>query len=132
MNPTPPTAHEAHENHGGPTDVENEGINAGFVFGIMLGTIVIVIMLVTVGFTVTGVKRLEIRNAATAAIQYPELRDVRAAATSRLTHYAAVDAANGVYQIPIAEAMKVIANETYAQGAQPAHSTELRLAQPIK
>lgn len=132
MNPTSSTVHDTHDHHGGPTDVENEGINTGVVFGIMLGTIVIVIMLVMVGFTVTGVKSLEIRNAATAAIQYPELRDVRAEAASRLSHYATVDAANGIYQIPIQEAMKAIANETYTEGAQPAHSTELRLAQPIK
>ncbi|MDZ4700903.1 MAG: hypothetical protein SH809_14435 [Rhodothermales bacterium] len=132
MNPTSPTTHDAHDHHGGPTDIENEGINASFVFGIMLGTIVIVIMLVAVGFTVTSVKSLEIRNVATAAIQYPELRSLRADAASRLSHYATVDAGSGVYQIPIQEAMKAIANEAYAKGMQAAHSSEPRLAQPIK
>ncbi|MEZ4702468.1 MAG: hypothetical protein R2834_19200 [Rhodothermales bacterium] len=125
-----PSTADAHDHDGGPTEVESEGINSGFIFSIMLGTIVIVIILATIGFTTARVKSMEIRDVATAAIQYPELRDTRASAATRLNHYAVVDAANGIYQVPIEQAMKAMAAETFQQGAQGDYSNALRLAQP--
>lgn len=129
MNPT--DAHDEHEHHGGPTDVESEGINTGFVFQIMLGTIVVVIILATTGFSLARVKSIEIRNAATAAIEYPEIREVRSEGMSRLSQFARVDGATDVYRIPIEEAIKMMANEAHAAGdAAASSSQELRLTQP--
>ena len=54
----------------------------------------------------------------------------RAQAATRLNHYAVVDAASGVYQIPIEQAMKAISTETYQSGASGVYSGELRLVQP--
>ena len=123
------TQDDAHGAHGGPTEVESEGISAGFLFGIIAGTIVVVVILVIVGFTVATVKSQEIRDQVTMDIQYPELRDVRAEAAARLNHYAVVDAENDVYQVPIDQAMRLMANEAYQQQAG-AISGELTLTQP--
>ncbi len=124
-----PTTDDAHGAHGGPTEIESEGISAGSLFGIIAGTIVVVIILVIVGFTVAKVESQEIRDEVTMGIEYPELRDTRAEAEARLNRYAVIDGENDIYQVPIDEAMRLMANEAY-QNQGGTFSDEMTLIQP--
>jgi hypothetical protein len=119
---------DAHAHDGGPTDIEQEGIDTKFIFGIMAGTIVVVIGLVFVGFTTAVTESKHVRDSFASEVAYPELQDVKAQAAGRLGHYGVVDSVAGVYQIPIDEAIKAMANEGYAGQEDATFSKEVSVS----
>ena len=104
---------EGDDSHHAIVGVEKESINISLIFGIVVGTVVIVIALITVGFTATEYTTRNWVAQSAAEIDYPELREVRAAAASKLDQYGVVDADAATYQIPIDQAINLIVNEQY-------------------
>ena len=107
--------------------VEDESVNTGLVMGIVLGVVVVVTGLVLFAFTITETTSQEIRQRVIAEAGYPDLREARAAAAARLTQYDDVDAASGIYRIPVDRAIDLMVNEHYQQQADGAFTDELKL-----
>ena len=122
--------HDSHDSHHSLVGVEKESINVGLVMGIVLGTVVIVAGLVAFAFTMTEVTSRKTNEVIMAQADYPELREARAAAASQLTQYDVVSAAEGIYQIPIDQAMNLMANEAYQNQDGSAISDEVVLIPP--
>ena len=120
-------AAEGHDSHHSLVGVEKESINVGLVMGIVLGTVVIVSGLVAFAFTVTEVTVRETSEILISQTEYPELREVRAAAANRLTQYNVVNADAETYQIPIDQAINLMANEEYQNRDENSYSSELVL-----
>jgi len=118
---------EGHESHHAFVGVEKESINVGVVFGIVFGTVLIVLVLVAVGFTVTEFTTRNTVAQITAEAEYPEIREVRAAAAARLDQYDIVDAEAATFQIPINQAINLIVNEEYQNQAGKNYTDELVL-----
>jgi hypothetical protein len=120
-------ATEGHDSHHSFVGVEKESIDVKLVMGLILGTVVIVIALVTIGFTVTEVTARETNELIISQTEYPELREVRAAAANRLTQYDIIPGVEGKFQIPIDQAINLMANEAHQNRGQRAYSDELVL-----
>ena len=123
-------AAEGHDSHHSFVGVEKESINVGLVMGIVLGTVVIVTVLVSFAFTMTEVTVRETNELIISQTEYPELREVKAAAANKLTQYDVVNADAGKFQIPIDQAIVLMANEEYQNQAQKSYSEELVLLPP--
>ncbi len=117
---------EGHDAHG-VVGVEKESISVPLVLAIVAVTIVIVIGLVSTAFTITIVNSQETLANSAAANEYPELREVEAAAAAALTQYDVVDAEAGVFQIPIDQAIDLMVNEAYENQAAGDYTDELVL-----
>lgn len=120
-------AAEGHESHHSLVGVEKESINVGAVFGIVFGTVVIIVALIAVGFTVTLVTTKDTVAQIAAEADYPEIREIRAAAAARLEQYDVVDAEAATFQIPIDQAINLIVNEEYQNQAVKNYTDELVL-----
>ncbi len=120
-------AAEGHESHHSFVGVEKESINVGVVFGIVLGTVVIVIALIAVGFTATEVATTNRVASIAAEADYPEIREIQAAAAARLDQYDVVDAEAATFQIPIDQAINLIVNEEYQNQADKNYTDEIVL-----
>ena len=107
--------------------VEKESIDAKLIFGIVAGVTVIVVGLVILAFTITGVTSQELRAQAVAEVDYPELREANAAAAARLMGYDVVDAESGTFRIPIERAIDLMVNEHHANRTGGPVSNELKL-----
>lgn len=118
---------EGHDSHHALVGVEKESVDTSLLFGIILGTVVIVITLVIIAFTITDVKSRQYVSESVAAIDYPELREVRAAAASQLTQYGVVDAEGTSFRIPIDRAIDLMANEQHQNGDAGSYSDEVVL-----
>lgn len=118
---------EGHDSHHSFVGVEKESINVGLVLGIVLGTVVIVSGLVAFAFTMTEVTARETVANVIAATDYPELREVEAAAAASLTQYNIVNAQEQTFQIPIDQAINLIVNEQYQLSEDLEYSEELVL-----
>lgn len=119
------TGHEDH--HHVEFSVEAESLNVKLIGGIVLGTVIVVLGLILVGFTITEVTSRELVAESIAQTTYPELREARAAATARLMKYEVVDAANGVYRMPIDRAIDLMVNEQFQNKDEMSYSSELQL-----
>ncbi len=106
-------ATEGHDSHHALVGVEKESINVNLILGIVLGTVVIVTGLVVFAFTMTEVTSRERQVLMAAQTDYPELREVRAAAATRLEQYNVVNAQENTFQIPIDQAINLIVNEQH-------------------
>lgn len=120
-------AAEGHDSHHAFVGVEKESINVRVVFGIVLGTVVIVVGLIAVGFTATEVTTRDTVAQIAAEADYPEIREIRAAAAARLDQYDVVDAEAETFQIPIDQAINLIVNEEYQSQAGKSYTDELVL-----
>ena len=118
---------DGHESHHALVGVEKEAVNVGVVMGIVFGTVVIVSSLVAFAFTMTEVTQRETLALINAQTDYPELREARAAAASRLAQYNIVNAQEETYQIPIDQAINLIVNEQYLNQDDTDYTSELVL-----
>ena len=118
---------EGHDAHHALVGVEKESVDTSLLFGVILGTVVIVVTLVIIAFTITEVKSRSTLSERIAATEYPELREVRAAAASLLTKYEVVDAESQTYRIPIEQAINLMANEQHQNGGDGAYTDEVVL-----
>lgn len=90
--------------------VEEEGVEAGQLFGLMLATALgVVVLILTIYFLFYSPKLEETREAAAdvPADRYVELRESRAAAQERLLGYAVNE--DSTYRLPIDAAMRLVA-----------------------
>ena len=120
-------ATEGHESHQALVGVEKEAVNVGMVLGVVFGTVIIVSSLVTFAFTMAEVTSRETLARINAQADYPELREVRADASTRLAQYNIVNAQEETYQIPIDQAINLIVNEQYQNQDVADYSSELVL-----
>ncbi|MEM8488617.1 MAG: hypothetical protein AAF564_23920 [Bacteroidota bacterium] len=118
---------ESDDLHHGLVGVEKESISVPLVLAIVVVTVVIVTGLVITGFTLTKMTSQETLANSSSASEYPELRDVEAAAAAALTQYGVVDAEAGVFQIPIDQAIDLMVNEAYANQEAGNYTNELVL-----
>lgn len=110
--------------------VAHEGIAAGQIFAITAGVVLAIVLIVVTLIQYTQITAQEVRYASVGMSGYPERREAEATASRLLGEYGVVDAAQGVYRIPIERAIELMANETYQQQGR-AYSAELPLgAQP--
>ncbi len=123
---------ESDEGHHAFVGVEKESINVGLVSGIIVVTIVIVTALIIIAFTLTDVTSTETIATVIAETDYPELREVEAAAANQLMQYGIVDQDAQVFQIPIDRAIDLMVNEEFEQRGEQAYSDELVLIPPSR
>lgn len=94
------------------SDYEKEDVNARVIIIIfIIGTITIGTIMFLLSEYFTSRKEAQIQTAN--AVVSSTYRDVRAREEERLNAYKLVNEKDGVYQIPIGEAMKLIATEDY-------------------
>ncbi len=118
---------ESDDTHHGLVGVEKESISVPLVVAIVAVTVVVIAGLVITGFTLTKMESQETLANSVSANEYPELREVEAAAAAALTQYDVVDADAGVFQIPIDQAIDLMVNEAYANQQGGSYSSELVL-----
>jgi hypothetical protein len=126
---TAPKDFQAMQQQAAPTPdggYEKEDVNGGRLIGsFIIGVLVIGFIMFLVSEYFNIMKERQIFESAVK----PEnnlLRDVRQREDGVLNTYKVVDEAKGVYQIPIAEAMKRIADETYQKKATAAKPSEIK------
>lgn len=120
-------AAEGHDGHHALVGVEKEAINVGLVFGIILGTVVVVLGLIFAGFSLTDVKSRQLKAEAMSGADYPELREVRAASIDKIDKFDVVDGEEGVYKIPVDHAIDLMVNEAHEAGDDEGDSDQLKL-----
>ncbi len=118
---------EGHDVHHGLVGVEKESVDTSLLFGIILGTVAIVITLVIIAFMITDVKSRQFVSENVSSTDYPELREVRAAAASQLTQYDVVNAESNSFRIPIDRAIDLMANEQHQNGDAGSYTDEVVL-----
>lgn len=97
--------------------VEGEGIESGQILGLVAGVIVGIIALgVGLIFLFYIPFRQQTGDTASDVAQYPELEQVHTEALAKLGQYARADS---LYQVPIEQAMSVVAGRYAAAGAAP-------------
>ena len=118
--------HDDHDHDHGPVDFEPEGINAFMIMGVVFATSLVVVVLVILGFAITGSYSQQNQEEMLANTIYPEIRDVRAEAIEELKKSGVVDADAGIYRISIDEAMDLMVNNQY-QNPEGNFTGELKL-----
>ncbi|MEM6647864.1 MAG: hypothetical protein AAF730_16580 [Bacteroidota bacterium] len=90
--------------------VESEGIEASQIGAIVTATLLIIVVLVIAGIVVTtqGITVASGESEDVEAEDYVELEQLRAAADDKLTDWKLVSAEDGIYQMPIEEAMALV------------------------
>src|SRR5690554_3030799 len=116
-----PRLHEEAEALG----VEGEGIEAGQILGFILATLVAIGLAIFALYNYMDIVAAETRFEVTGSSGYPELREAELRATQQLSQYGVVDEAEGIYRIPIDEAIDIMADE--AQEGEGDYSDELDL-----
>lgn len=104
--------------------IESEKLPAGLLMGIVGAIATIIVMIVGITVSVTGIRFEAARVDAIDHSGYPQLRQTRASAQQKLMHYEVIDAEKGVYRVPIERAIDLIAEDA---ADMPASSSELRL-----
>lgn len=94
--------------------VEHEGIEASQILALTVVTIVIIGVLVAVLFQLYGSSTSNLRQDVAATADYPELRETRVEAERLLTQFEQVENEEGVYRIPIDQAMDQLVRESQA------------------
>jgi hypothetical protein len=92
-------------------EVEEERLPAGPVTGVVIAIAAIVMMIVTLAVNITTLKFEEARKTSIAHTGYPLLESTRTAADAKLSQTGAVAGEEGVYQIPIDQAMKLVVDD---------------------
>ncbi|MFQ3596740.1 MAG: hypothetical protein SNJ55_10100 [Chloroherpetonaceae bacterium] len=104
------------------SDYEKEDVNARvIIIMFIIGTITIgtIMFLLSEYFTARKEAQLQTANAVVSSTY----RDVRAREEERLNAYKLVNEKDGVYQIPIGEAMKLLATEDYQKRLKASQPT---------
>ena len=92
-------------------EVEEENLSAGPVSGVVFAIAAIIIMIVTLAVNITSLKFEEARVSSIAHTGYPLLETTQTAADAKLSQSGAVAGEEGVYQIPIDQAMKLVVDD---------------------
>jgi hypothetical protein len=92
-------------------DVEGENLSTGPVSGVVVAIASVVLMVVTLAVNITNLKFESARKDAIDHTGYPLLADTRSAAAAKLSQSGPVEGADGVYQIPIERAMRLVVEE---------------------
>jgi len=95
--------------------VAYEGIAAGQIMSIALSILLVIGIAVVTLFNWYNTTSAEQRDAVVNSDQYTELRETEAAARNQLESSGVVNEQEGVYRIPIDEAMEIIATESYTE-----------------
>lgn len=109
-------AEHAHDDHSDGHDqvgVEPESLNVFMIMGVVFATSLVVIALIIVGFGITFSYAQKNEDAMLMDAAYPEIRDIRAAATAEMNKSAVVDAEEGIYRIPVDQAMDLMVDMQY-------------------
>ena len=93
--------------------VQYEGIGAGPILGFIFICVIFICGVVWVGINWAEAETQKARDAASADLNYPELRQVKLDAARLLNHYDVIDAAQGRYRIPIDRAIELMVREAY-------------------
>ncbi|MEM8600808.1 MAG: hypothetical protein AAGF99_12885 [Bacteroidota bacterium] len=88
--------------------VETEGIEASQIGAIVTATLLVVVILVVTGIWVTTQGVNVAAGVSEDVEEYAELANLRSAAAEKLTDWKLLSAEDGVYQMPIAEAMAAV------------------------
>jgi hypothetical protein len=110
----------------GEEAVEVEGVDVGPLVKAALTLALLIVVAVVVVFQWTNLEVQRVRVEATRDSGYPALREYEAASASKLTQYAVVDAAAGVYRIPIDRAIERVVAERMREGGGR-YTSELQL-----
>ncbi len=102
--------------------IEEEGISTGFVALIISVITFFVIVIVVVAINIAPLEFERARLTAIANTEYPLQQETKSAADEKLTGYESVDPANGVYRLPIDEAMKIVVAEAAEKAAASTNS----------
>ena len=94
--------------------VEHEGIEASQILALTVVTIVIIGVLIAVLFQLYGSTTSNLRQDVASTANYPELRETRVEAERLLTQFERVENEEGVYRIPIDQAMEQLVRESEA------------------
>lgn len=96
--------------------VAYEGVPAGQILAISMTILMAVGAAVVILFMWTSTMSQNIRDTSLDESQYTDLREVNAQAAQKLSQYDVVDAEQGIYRIPIEQAMDLMANQAYQEG----------------
>jgi hypothetical protein len=111
-----------------PTDgVQYEGVGAGPIIAFIFVSLLFIGLVVWAGIGWFRAEAQQAHAAAAVDLNYPDLRQVELSAARLLNQYEVVNAAQGVYRIPLDRAIDLIVDET-DQAPAGAYSQELRLA----
>ncbi len=112
------------------SDYEKEDVNARvIIIMFIIGTITIGTIMFLLSEYFTARKEAQIQSAN--AVVSSTYRDVRAREEERLNSYKLINEKDGIYQIPIGEAMKLLATEDYQKrlnASQPPSAPEAKAA----
>ncbi len=109
-----------------PIGVQHEGIEARQIIGFIF------FLIIAIGLVVWGAMDWfesvadQAYEDVASDLDYPELRQVELSATQLLNHYEVINAAQGVYRIPVDRALDLIVEEAQ-QAPAAAYSLELQL-----
>lgn len=106
--------------------VQYEGVGAGPIIAFIFVTIVFIGLVVWVAMGWFMAEAQQAHAEAAAGLNYPDLRQVELSAARLLNQYEVVDAAQGVYRIPLDRAIDLIVDEAY-QAPAGTYSQELHL-----
>jgi hypothetical protein len=107
--------------------VEPEGVESAQVLGIAIAVLVAVAIISVLLVVWKGNVTESVEIAQISVSGYPELRETEIEAASQLTQYQVISDAQGIYQIPIDEAMRLMVNEAERNAGTRQTSTELPL-----
>ena len=96
--------------------VAYEGVPSGQILAISMTMIMAIGAVVVILFMWTSTVSQGIRGASIDGSEYPDLRETNAQAAQKLSQYEVIDAEQGVYRIPIDQAMDIMANQAYQEG----------------
>lgn len=108
--------------------VQHEGIGVAQILGFVLAIMAVIALAITFTMQIAFSEVQKTRDRTAAALFYPELRETEAQAAARLTQYEVLDAGEGVYRMPIDEAIEQLVRE--ARTDPGPFSPELQLAPP--
>lgn len=95
---------------------EAEGVESAQILGFLIATVVTLVLVLVAIFFLTAYVGQRQDAARQAALQYPELQDLRARHTDLIQNYAAND--DGTFRIPLARAQQLLAQEFAAVEAE--------------
>jgi hypothetical protein len=108
--------------------VAYEGIAASQIMAISVAILVVIMVAVIILFGWYGQVAQDTQAAATDTENYQLLQETRQNAEQTLTQYGVVDEDEGVYRIPIDQAMDVVATEEYQRAQSAAGSDSVATA----
>lgn len=95
--------------------VAYEGVASSEIVGFAVAVVAAILLAVTVLISWFGQVRQEARTSAITVQTYHQIREAELQASEHLEEYGVIDGPEGIYHIPIDQAMDVIATEEYQQ-----------------